>query len=66
MSSPSEMSLIIKKHTIYDKIRTGLFALIFQKDYKMIQRLDELIVPKRPIPKNIVIPREVGKQVRKY
>ncbi len=61
MSGPSEMSLIVKKHTIYDKIRTSLFALIFHKDYKMIQRLDELMMPKRPVPKNIVIPREIRK-----
>ena len=64
MSNPNEKGLIIKKETIYDKIRKNLFAFMYKKDYQMIKRLDELIVPKRPNEK-IVIPKEIGKNIKK-
>lgn len=58
---------MIKRETIFDKIRTGLFVLIYQEDYQMIQRLDELIMPKRPKQNSkIVIPQEIGKSIIKY
>lgn len=67
MSKVIETSLIIKKETIYDKMRNALFLFINRKDYQMIQRFDELIKPKRPNPNSkIIIPREIGKNFTKY
>lgn len=67
MSKVIETSLILRKETVIDKIRKNLFMLIFQKDYQMIQRLDELIMPKRPKKNSkIVIPKEMGKSITKY
>ena len=66
MSNLMQTNLIIRKETIYDKIRKSLFAFIYRKDYEMIQRLDELIMPKRPIKNSkIVIPKEIGKGITK-
>lgn len=62
-----ETSLIIRKETLYDKIRKSLSILIYQKDYKMIQRLDKLLMPKRPKQNSkIIIPQEMGKHITKY
>lgn len=62
MSNLMETSLVIKKETIYDRIRKNLFVLIYRKDFKMMQRLDDLIKPKRPNPSNkIIIPKEIGR-----
>ncbi len=67
MSNLIETSLVIRKETIYDKIRKSLWFIIFKKDYKMIQRLDNLIMPKRPaIETKIIIPKEIGKNIQKY
>ena len=65
MSKIEEKSLIIRRETVYDKIRRSLLALIFRKEYKMVQRLEELLKPHRP-SENIVIPKEVGKNIKKY
>lgn len=66
MSNVIETRLIIRKETVIDKIRKSLFLLIFQKDYQMIQRLDELIMPKRPKKNSkIIIPKEIGKFITK-
>ncbi len=63
MSNLRETSLVIKKETVFDKIRKSLLMLIYGKDYQMMQRLDDLIKPKRPNSvTNIVIPREIGKR----
>lgn len=62
MSNLMETSLVVKKETIYDKIRKSLFVLIDRKDYQMMQRLDNLIKPKRPhLSSKIIIPKEIGK-----
>lgn len=67
MSKIIEKSLIVKKETAFDKIRKNLLRLIFQKDYEMIQRLDKLIMPKRPKQNTkIVIPKEMKKNITKY
>lgn len=67
MSKIIETSLIIKRETIIDKIRKSLLVLIYKDDYQMIQRLDELIMPKRPKQNSkIVIPQEIGKSIIKY
>lgn len=68
MSDFVEKSLVIKKETIYDKIRKSLWLLIFKNDFQMIQRLDILLQPKRPsIEKGkVIIPKEIGKNVKKY
>ena len=61
-----EMSLVIHKETIYDKITRNLLMLIYPKDFFMIQRLEEFIQPKRPNPSKIIIPKEIRKiEVRK-
>lgn len=63
MSNVIERSLVIRKETIYDKIRRSLLVLIYQKDYPMIQRLENLIQFKRPNQTSkIIIPKEIGKQ----
>ena len=64
MSNLNEKGLVIRKETIYDKIRKNLFAFIYAKDYEMMQRLDELIMPKRP-NKEIIIPKKIGKDIKK-
>lgn len=67
MSNWIETSLVVRKETIYDKIRKSLLMLIYQKDYQMMQRLDEFITPKRTVQKSkIVIPKEIGKNITKY
>ncbi len=67
MSNLIETSLVIRKETIYDKIRRSLCFIIFKKDYKMIQRLENLIMPKKPdIKTKIIIPKEIGKNIQKY
>ena len=61
MSNLKETSLVIKKETVYDKIRKNLFMLIYGKDYQMMKRLDDLIKPNRPQSSSkIIIPREIG------
>lgn len=67
MSKVIETSLVIRKETIYDKMRNALFLFINRKDAQMIQRFDELIKPKRPNQNSkIIIPREIGKDFTKY
>lgn len=66
MSDLMQANLIIRKETVYAKIRRSLLALIYQKDYQMIQRLDELMIPRRPANNSkIVIPKEIGKNIEK-
>ena len=67
MSNLLETGLIVRKETVFDKIRKSLLMLICQKDYQMIQRLDELMMPKRPNQNSkIVIPKEIGRKNIKY
>ena len=56
-----ETSLVIRKETIYDKIRRNLLRWVYQKDFFMMQRLEELMQPKRPNKNKIIIPKEIGK-----
>lgn len=66
MGNLKETSLVIKKENLYDKIRKNLLLLIFQKDYQIIQKLEMLIRPRRPQPNTkIVIPKEIGKDIKK-
>ena len=66
MSNVIETNLVIRKETIYDKIRRSLLVLIYQKDYPMIQRLENLIQLKRPNQgSKIIIPKEMGRRMRK-
>ena len=68
MSDLIEKSLIIRKETIYDKIRKSLWLLVFKKDFQMIRKLDLLLQPNRPQLNNqkVIIPKEIGKNVKKY
>ncbi len=66
MGNLLETGLIIKKETVFDKIRKNLFVFIYQKDYQMIQKLEDLIKPKRPKPNSqIIVPKEMGKDITK-
>lgn len=66
MANLKETSLVIKKETIYDKIRKSLWIVIFKKDYQTIQRLENLMKPKRPkASQKIIIPQEMGKDIKK-
>lgn len=66
MANLKETSLVIRKENLYDKIRRNLLILIFQKDYQMIQKLEKLIRPKRPkTNQTIIIPKEIGKDIKK-
>ncbi len=66
MANLKETSLVIKKETLYDKIRKNLWVIIFQKDYQTMQRLENLIKPKRPkVSQKIIIPQEIGKDIKK-
>ena len=65
MSNLVEKSLVVRKENLYDKIRKSLLAFFYAKDYKMMERLDKLITPKRPT-KKIVIPKEMGKINEKH
>lgn len=66
MTNLIETSLIIKKESIYDKIRKSLCIFFFQRDNQMIQRLDELMKIKRPNQnEEIIIPKEIGKDITK-
>lgn len=63
MSNLRETSLVIKKETIYDKIRKSLFMLVYGRDYQMMKRLDDLIKPNRlQSSSEIMIPKEIGKR----
>lgn len=63
MSNLKETSLVIKKETIYDKIRQSLFMFVYGKDYQMMKRLDDLIKTNRPQSSSeIIIPKEIGKK----
>jgi len=67
MSSLMGTSLIVKKETIYDKIRKYLLIFIYQEDYFAMQRLDELIKSKKQVRNiKVVIPKEIGTSVIKY
>lgn len=62
MANLIESSLVIRKESIYDRIRKNLCILIYRRDYLMMQRLDELMKTKRPNPgSKIVIPKEIGR-----
>ena len=67
MSSLIETGLIVKKETIFDKIRRNLLIFIYQEDYEAMQRLDELIKSKRQIKNTkVIIPKEIGTRLIKY
>ena len=61
-----ETSLVMRTETLSDKIRKNLLMFIYQKDFIMIQRFEELIQPKRPNTNEIIIPKEIGKNRIKY
>ena len=61
MSTIIEKSLVIRKETIYEKIRKKIFTLIYNKDYQFMQELEELFIPKRP-RKKVIIPQEIGRK----
>lgn len=66
MSKIIETSLVVRKETKFDKIRNGLFMLLFGKEYQMFQEIDNLLTPKRINKKRIIIPNEIGKKIEKF
>lgn len=65
MANRIETGLIVRKETIYDKMRKHLLYLVYGKDYPIIQRLDALMKPKRPKQNTIIIPKEMRKDFAK-
>lgn len=64
MSNFSGKFLIVKKETIFDKIRKSLNRIFFLEEEIMMEKLDviEKIRNPKPKPNEIVIPREIGKR----
>lgn len=54
-----ETGLIVVKETKFDKIRKYLISIFFKNEQKMIIEFEELMHINRP--KNIIIPKEMGK-----
>ena len=52
-----ETGLIVIKQTKFDKIRRRLMIFFYGKDYKIIERYQQLVKINRP--KNIIIPKEI-------
>lgn len=65
MSKVVETSLVLRKETKFDKLRKSLFMIFFKEEYLLSQRIDDLIVPKRVKSSKIIIPAEIGKEIRK-
>lgn len=65
MSKVVETSLVLRKETKFDKLRKNLFMIFFREEYLLSQRIDDLIVPKRVKSNKIIIPAEIGKEIRK-
>ena len=61
MQKVTETSLALRKETKFDKIRNALLSLFLSnEDLKFIQRIDNLIMQKRPVNKQIIIPKEIS------
>lgn len=65
MSKVVETSLVLRKETKFDKLRKSLFMIFFREEYLLSQRIDDLIVPKKIESSKIIIPAEIGKEIRK-
>lgn len=66
MSKVTETSLIIRKETKFDKLRKNLFMLIFGQEYRLLQEIEDLLMLKREKKKNIIIPNEIGKEIKRF
>ncbi len=62
MSKIIETSLIIRKETVFDKIRQSLLKRFYKNEYNLIKRVDNLMTPKRMKIKDVIIPQEIGKE----
>ena len=61
-----QTSLVVKRETIYDKIRKSLWNFMNRKDCQMMQSIEELLKPKRPkLNEKIIIPKEIRKDLIK-
>ena len=61
-----ETSLIIRKKTIFDKIREKLFRLVLGKEYYLLEELEELCRTRASVNiTKIIIPKEMGKNIKK-
>lgn len=65
MSKVVETSLVLRKETKFDRLRKNLFMTFFREEYLLMQRIDELMTPKRVNISKIVIPKEIGKERKK-
>lgn len=59
MSKLIEKSLIIKKETIFDQIREGLFMLFFREEYELEEELKQIMKVKKVDTNKIIIPKEI-------
>ena len=66
MSKILETSLVVKKETKFDKLRKNLFMLIFGQEYRLLQEIEDLLMLKREKKKNIIIPNEIGKEIKRF
>lgn len=66
MFNITETSLIIRKETRFDKIRKSICMLFFGQEYRMLQEIEDLLMPKRKNKGKIVIPNEIGKEIKKW
>lgn len=64
MSDFSGKFLVVRKETIFDKIRKNLNRIFFLEEEIMMEKLDVLEKTRTPKPKlsEIVIPKEIGKR----
>ena len=65
MSKILETSLIIKKETKFEKVRKTIYQIFFQQEYLLDMELKNIMLRKRPNPKNIIIPREIKSEKHK-
>jgi len=65
MSEIVETSLVLRKETKFDKLRKTLFMMFFKEEYLLMQKIDSLMMPKKINISKIVIPTEIGKEIRK-
>ena len=46
-------------------MRKNLFMIFFKEEYLLMQRIDELMTPKKVNTSKILIPKEIGKEITK-
>lgn len=60
-----ETGLIVRKETKFDKIRKILTRIFFREEYFLEEELEGLLQKRSANRSNIVIPKEIGKNIWK-